>query len=63
MYVNVRINTQTSRGKKLIEELKRYPKTVEFENPATTGVVPEGYITSETFRAEVKRKLTESCIR
>ncbi len=50
MYVNVRINSKTPRGKQLLKELKRYPKTVKFDNPAESGIVPEGYVTAEEFR-------------
>ena len=61
MYINVKINTQTSRGKQLIKELRRYPKTVKFENPVETGVIPEGYMTAEEFRASVKKKINNYC--
>lgn len=50
MTVTVKIDTSTSRGKALVKELQRYPKTVKFENPVETGVVPEGYMTVEEFR-------------
>ncbi|MDO5664245.1 MAG: hypothetical protein Q4G63_03180 [Bacteroidia bacterium] len=61
MYVNVKINTQTERGKQLIKQLKRYPKTVKFDNPAESEIVPEGYMTSDKFRVSVKRKINEYC--
>lgn len=50
MYIHVKINSETARGKQLIKELKRYPKTVKFENPVESAAVPEGYMTSEEFR-------------
>lgn len=61
MYVNVRINSKTPRGKQLLKELKRYPETVKFDNPAESGIVPEGYVTAEEFRERVKKKIMESC--
>jgi len=30
-----------------------------FENPGTTGIVPEGYMTVEQFRTEAKASLTK----
>lgn len=59
MTVTVKINTDTPRGKALVKELRRYPKTVTFENPAETGIVPEGYMTLEEFRIEAKKSLTK----
>ena len=57
MTVTVKINTDTPRGKALVKELRRYPKTVTFENPAETGIVPEGYMTLEEFRIEAKKSV------
>ena len=59
MTVTVKINTDTPRGKALVKELRRYPKTVTFENPAETGIVPEGYMTLEEFRIEAKKSITK----
>jgi hypothetical protein len=57
MIHTVKIDDTTRNGKKIINDLRRYRKGVEFENPAVTGVVPEGYVTSEEFRKTVKENL------
>ena len=57
MIHTVKIDDSTRNGKKIITDLRRYRKGVEFENPAVTGVVPEGYVTSEEFRKTVKENL------
>ena len=49
MIHTVRIDDNTRNGKKLIADLRRYRKGVEFENPALTGITPEGYLTAEEF--------------
>ena len=50
MIHTVRIDDTTRNGKRMVKELSKYRKGIEFENPAVTGVVPEGYMTSEEFR-------------
>ena len=57
MIHTVKIDDSTRNGKKIITDLRRYRKGVEFENPAETGIVPEGYVTSEEFRKTVKENL------
>jgi len=57
MIHTVKIDDSTRNGKKIITDLRRYRKGVEFENPAVTGVIPEGYVTSEEFRKTVKENL------
>ena len=57
----VKIDDTTRNGKKIINDLRRYRKGVEFENPAETGIVPEGYVTSEEFRKIVKEKVQKFC--
>lgn len=57
MIHTVKIDDTTRNGKKIINDLRRYRKGVEFENPADTGIVPEGYVTSEEFRKTVKENL------
>ena len=57
MIHTVKIDDSTRNGKKIITDLSRYRKGVEFENPAETGIVPEGYVTSEEFRKTVKENL------
>jgi hypothetical protein len=57
MIHTVKIDDTTRNGKKIITDLRRYRKGVVFENPAQTGIVPEGYVTSEKFRKTVKENL------
>ena len=57
MIHTLKIDDSTRNGKKIIKDLRRYRKGVEFENPAVTGVIPEGYVTSEEFRKTVKENL------
>lgn len=57
----VKIDDNTRNGKKIITDLRHYRKGVVFENPAVTGVVPDGYMTSEEFEIESKKDLEEIC--
>ena len=57
MIHTVKIDDTTRNGKKIIKDLRRYRKGVVFENPAETGIIPEGYVTSEEFRKTVKENL------
>ena len=61
MIHTVKIDDSTRNGKKIITDLRRYRKGVEFENPAITGIVPEGYMTSEEFMDRSKKDLDEIC--
>ena len=61
MIHTVKIDDTTRNGKKILNDLRHYRKGVEFENPAVTGIVPEGYMTSEEFRVESKKDLEEIC--
>ena len=61
MIHTVKIDDTTRNGKKIHNDLRRYKTGVEFENPAKTGIVPEGYMTSEEFRVESKKDLEEIC--
>ena len=61
MIHTVKIDDTTRNGKKIITDLRRYRKGVEFENPAETGIVPEGYMTSDEFSDRSKKDLDEIC--
>ena len=61
MIHTVKIDDKTRNGKKIINDLRRYRSGVEFENPAESGVIPEGYMTSEEFRVESRKDLDEIC--
>jgi len=45
MIHSVKTEDTISNGKKIRKDLRRYHKGVEFENPAETVIVPEGYVT------------------
>ncbi len=55
MIHTVRIDDTTRNGKKIVADLRRYRKGVEFENPAHTGVTPEGYMTADEFVKETDK--------
>ncbi len=57
MIHTIRIDDTTRNGKKILSDLRRYRKGVEFENPAETGVVPEGYVSGDDFERKVKENL------
>lgn len=59
MIHTIKIDDTTRNGKKILNDLRRYKKGVEFENPAVTGIIPEGYVTSEEFRKIVKENLVK----
>lgn len=61
MIHTVKIDDTTRNGKKILKDLRRYRKGIVFENPAETGVIPEGYVTSEEFRKIVKEKVQKFC--
>ena len=61
MIHTVKIDDTTRNGKKIITDLRRYRKGVVFENPAETGIVPEGYMTSDEFSDRSKKDLDEIC--
>jgi len=59
MIHTVKIDDTTLNGKKILTDLRRYRKGIEFENPAVTGITPDGYMTSEEFRRIVKENLNK----
>ena len=61
MIHTVKIDDTTRNGKKIINDLRRYRKGVVFENPSETGIVPEGYMTSDEFSDRSKKDLDEIC--
>jgi hypothetical protein len=54
MIHTLKIDDSRPTGKRLINELKKHRKTVVFENPAISGVAPQGYMTLEDFRVTAK---------
>jgi len=61
MIHTVKIDDTTRNGKKIITDLRRYRKGVVFEDPAESGVIPEGYMTSDEFSDRSKKDLDEIC--
>ncbi len=61
MIHTVRIDDNTRNGKKLMAEIQRYKKGVEFDNPAKTGIVPDGYVTGDEFEMKVKENIQTYC--
>jgi len=63
MIYTVKINDSTPTGKRIINDLRRHPKTVEFEKPADNGVPPEGYMTGDEFFSGIKKELKNRCVK
>ena len=61
MIHTIKIDDKTPTGKRLIKELHKHHKIVEFKNPTETGVVPEGYLTGDEFENQVKENLIAYC--
>ena len=53
----VKINDNTPNGKRIIEDLRKNYKDVEFVDSTINQNVPEGYMTSDEFRKNVKSKI------
>ena len=61
MIHSIKIDDTTSNGKKILNDLRRYRSGVEFENPAITGKIPEGYVTGDEFEKKVKESFEIHC--
>jgi len=59
MIHTIKIDDKTPTGKRLIKELRKHHKIVVFENPAETRIVPEGYLTGDEFKNQVKDELSK----
>ena len=59
MIHTVRIDDTTPDGKKILVELHRIRKGVEFDNPDPSGIIPEGYVTIDEFFDNVERRITK----
>ena len=57
MIHTIHIDDSTLKGKQLITKLQKATTVVIFDNPVTTGITPEGYMTVEEFRTETKASL------
>ena len=49
MIYTVKIDDKTPTGKLIINDLRKHPKMVIFEDPAVTGVIPDRYVTGDEF--------------
>ena len=45
----------------VVDEIPRYKRGVRIENPAISGIEPEGYITSDEFRKRATAKVNRFC--
>jgi len=61
MIHTVKIDDTTRNGKRILEEIRKYRTGVVFENPAVTGIVPEGYMTAEEFEKKAMEKVNKFC--
>lgn len=61
MIYTVKIDDKTPTGKRIINDLRKHKKVVEFENPAETGIIPEGYVTGDEFESQVKENINTYC--
>ncbi len=59
MIYTVKIDTSTIPRQKALQDLKKFRKEVEFENPIASGIVPEGYMTGDEFEKRVKEGLRQ----
>jgi len=57
MIHTVKINDNTPNGKRIIEELRNNYNDVEFVDSTVNSSVPEGYMTGDEFRKNVKSKI------
>ena len=57
MIHTVRIDDTTPSEKKILSELHRIREGVEFENPAISGIVPEGYVPIDEFFDNVEQRI------
>ncbi|MFZ4583083.1 MAG: hypothetical protein ACOYM7_10580 [Paludibacter sp.] len=57
MIHTVKISDHTPTGKRILEELRNNYKEVEFVSSTVNSNVPEGYMTSDEFRKNVKSKI------
>ena len=59
MIYTVKIDTGTASGKRALQDIKRFRKGVEFENPMMSGIIPDGYMTGDEFEKRVKEGLRQ----
>jgi len=59
MIHTVRIDDTTQAGKKIPGELHRNRKGVEFDNPAISGILPEGYVPIDEFFDTIEQRITK----
>jgi hypothetical protein len=53
MVYTVYIDDTTVAGKKFMREYRNVRNGIEFQNPAVTGIIPEGYMTGDEFERQV----------
>jgi hypothetical protein len=61
MIHTIKIDDATPYGKKVLNQLNRFQKGVQFEDPSQTGIIPAGYMTSEEFKKRAAEKINKFC--
>jgi hypothetical protein len=61
MIHTVKIDDTTVAGKRFMRDFRRVRKGIEFENPAVSGDIPEGYMTGEEFWPIVEKDTKQFC--
>lgn len=61
MIHTVKINDSTPNGKRLLEELRKNYKEVEFIDSSVHTSAPEGYMTSDEFWKQSKENVDKIC--
>jgi len=61
MIHTVYLDDEYSNVKKILTDISRQKEGVGFDKPATDGVVPEGYMTSEEFWKEADKRIVKVC--
>ncbi|GHT61201.1 hypothetical protein AGMMS50239_11620 [Bacteroidia bacterium] len=61
MVHTVYLDDATINGRKMLKELRRYKKGIQFDSSSMKNIVPEGYMTGEEFRKRAITKVNIFC--
>jgi len=61
MMRTVKINNETSTGKRDLPQRHKYRRTIDIENSTVNDVPPEGYMTGDEFFSGIKKELKKRC--
>lgn len=59
MIHTIKIDDSSPTCKRIINDLRKHPKVVKFEETVFTGDVSDGYLTGEEFFAGIKKELNK----